>query len=288
PSYQYVTKNGDTIDASKSGEHPLDENPLYVSEKTYWEKYYDHPFANYEWNNGKLEEKPPVASMSKFSMYLWLIYLLKSYLLVHQNADMVGLEVGFRLVRRAPVAGRRTTIRKPDMGVVRHDNPVPILPDDKTYRGIFDLCIESISDSNQEQIDRDTVDKFTEYAQAGVPEYYILDDHRNRHMEFYQLNASGVYIPMPRTHGGDVIQSVVLPGFQFRISDLFRRPMPIQLVNDPIYQHFILTEYQQERLRAQQEAQRARQEAQRAQQEFIRANRYAEQLRALGIDPDAI
>ncbi len=36
----------------------LSEDGLHVSENEYWEKYYEHPDFNYEWNNGALEEKP--------------------------------------------------------------------------------------------------------------------------------------------------------------------------------------------------------------------------------------
>ncbi len=30
------------------------EDGLQVSEEVYWEKYYNHPDFNYEWNNGVL------------------------------------------------------------------------------------------------------------------------------------------------------------------------------------------------------------------------------------------
>jgi len=32
-------------------------NRLKISEKEYWDKYYEHPDLNYEWKNGYLEEK---------------------------------------------------------------------------------------------------------------------------------------------------------------------------------------------------------------------------------------
>jgi len=70
--------------------------------------------------------------------------LLREYLKVHPVAKTTGLEIGSRLVLPA-----ETMIRRPDLGVVRHDNPVPLELSDKTYSGIFDLCIESLSDSDE-------------------------------------------------------------------------------------------------------------------------------------------
>ncbi len=60
-------------------------------------------------------------------------------------ADRVGrLEMGFRLALPNKVA-----IRRPDHGVVRHDNPVALAGPVQSYRGIFDLCIEGVSTSIQ-------------------------------------------------------------------------------------------------------------------------------------------
>lgn len=48
---------------------------------------------------------------------------------------------------------------------------------DASYRGIYDLCIEALSDLDPADIRGDTVTKKAAYAAAGVPEYYIL--HHN-------------------------------------------------------------------------------------------------------------
>ncbi|MEM7531414.1 MAG: Uma2 family endonuclease [Chloroflexota bacterium] len=204
---------------SENGQKDFDSlgHPLYVSEETYWAEYYEHEI-NYEWNNGILEEKS-VASLSQYRMYRWFLKILESYLEVTENAEILALETGFLLS-----LANRNAVRKPDIGVVRRDNPIPIQADLRHYPGIFDLCVESLSDSSKKEVSRDTVDKLGEYQHVGVREYYILDDRPNRHAEFYHMNASGIYVPIPRIHGGDVIQSIVLPGFQFRISDLYQQP----------------------------------------------------------------
>ena len=95
------------------------------------------------------------------------------------------------------------------------------------------------------------IDKKKEYAQSKVKEFYILDA-TGQDMAFYRLNKYGIYERI-RPIEGDVIQSQVLPGFQFRLSDLYRRPTPNQMVKDPVYQGFIMLDYQAEKEQAQKE-----------------------------------
>ena len=93
--------------------------PHYVSAETYWGDYYEYE-VNYEWNNGILEEKP-VASISQYRIYRWFLKILESYLEVYNIADILALEIGFLLS-----LVNRNTVRKPDIGVVRRDNLIPI------------------------------------------------------------------------------------------------------------------------------------------------------------------
>ncbi len=116
-------------------------------------------------------------------------------------------------------------------------------------------------------MERDTITKKTEYAQAGVKEYYILDSHRER-TQFFRLNkeARGVYTPIKPLKGG-IIKSKVLPGFQFRFEDLFSKPSPDEMITDKVYQNFVLPAYAKANKRAE---------------------RLAARLRSLGVDPDQI
>ncbi|MDM8531227.1 Uma2 family endonuclease [Anaerolineales bacterium HSG25] len=255
-----------------------------VSEADYWATYYHDPDFCYEWNNGILEEKP-MADYTKYLMYTWFVYLLHEFLKAHPIAKTTGLDIGFRLNLSDKNAGRR-----PDLGVIRNDNPIPIHGPDNTYQGIFDMCIESLSDTRKSVITRDIKDKKEDYARIGVPEYYILDD-KARYTAFYQLSPIGLYIPMPVDDG--VIRSTVLPGFQFRIADLYRRPELKQRVDDEIYTHFVMRDYQEERAkkereRAEKEQERAKKEWERAEKERERAEkeRYRAMLREAGLLPD--
>lgn len=139
--------------------HAMDDTPesedgRYVSEELYWQTYYEHPDFNYEWNNGILEEKP-MADVRNAAIDRWLLKLLEAYLETYAVAQLVNLEIGFRLA----LGNKKTTIRKPDLFVVRNDNLVALNPLDRNYRGICDLCIESLSDSTQGEINRDVKTK---------------------------------------------------------------------------------------------------------------------------------
>jgi hypothetical protein len=212
------TLQADSYSSSQSDTTTHSPLKRFVSLADYWKKYYEYPDVVYEWNNGYLEEKP-MSDMVTVSMYKWFFELLEHYLRTHLIGQSVLLEMGFSLT----LSGK-SEVRRPDLGVVLDSNPVPLLPNDKSYKGIYDLCVEAISDSSQEDVERDTVLKKRKYAEGGVKEYYILDGH-DRYLEFYRLNAGGTYVPITPVKG-NIIKSKVLPGFQFRIKDLFTKPSP--------------------------------------------------------------
>lgn len=249
----------------------------YVSEEEYWAVYYENSDFHYEWNNGRLEEKPP-ADYAQFRFYLWFLGLIKNYLYVTDSGRMIGLGLAFRMA-----LAHKTAIRKPDLAIVLNSNPIALLDKDRSYKGIFDICIESISDSTKGEVERDTVTKFEEYAAAGVKEYYILDE-RQVETEFYRLNTHSIYVPL--SANGGVIRSRVMPGFQFRLTDLYRQPEPPQMIDDPVYQGFVSPFLRAERLRAEEERQRTKEALQIAAHERARAQRYAAILQSMGITVD--
>jgi len=244
-----------------------------VSESEYWEKYYNAPDVTYEWNNGYLEEKA-VSDVVTITMYKWFFKLLEYYLTTHPIAETMLLEMAFTLA-----LPNSLEVRRPDLGVVFNSNPVPLLPNDRSYKGTFDLCVEAISESTKKDIERDTVSKKWEYAIGGVKEYYILDGH-DRYMEFYRLNAKGVYIPIKPTKGG-IIKSKVLPGFQFRREDLFNKPSPEKMIADKVYKRFVLPGYSEAKEQASEEKRarlQAEQRALKAEAEIVHLKTLLEKL----------
>jgi len=246
---------------------PRSLDGLAVSETVYWEKYYENPENIYEWNNGILEEKP-VSDHLNVLMYLWFLEVLRYFLKTHPMAKIAALEMGFGFT-----STNKTAIRRPDLGVVLNNNAVSLEPDDCTYHGIFDLCVEALSKSTQKVIEHDTVTKKAEYANAGVTEYYILDAGPD--MGFYRCNARGIYMPIRMTKDG-IIKSKVLPGFQFRKDDLYNQLTVEQMIEDPVYKSFVLPGYSEAKRRAKQAEQQFLEEAIRANQAEQRAD-WAEQ-----------
>ncbi len=265
---------------------------LAVSEAEYWERYYNYCEGNcdrsYEWNNGYLEERP-LSDYESWLMYHWFVRLMDCFLTVHPIAKTMGLEFGFRL----GLPRRKKSVRKPDLSVIRNDNPEVLHPDAQSYRGTFDMCIESLSRSRKSEIMRDTVEKKREYQNVRVKEYFILDARRIE-TAFYRLDAKGKYrniVP----ENSDIINSEVLPGFRFRISDLYTQPSLEKLSENPVYQEYVLPFYQKarqeaesQRLMAQAEKQRAEAEKQRADQSEKRFFEAARTMLANGLEPERI
>jgi len=87
--------------------------------------------------------------------------------------------------------------------------------------GPADLVIEIIS---LESRARDRGEKFYEYEQGGVREYWLLDFLRKQ-AEFYQLDADGIYQLAPAIDG--VYHSAVLEGLQLKVEWLWQEPLPL-------------------------------------------------------------
>ena len=225
----------------------------FVSKAEYWATYYNHPDVSYEWNDGYLEAKP-LSTPLQYNLYLWFLSLLQQYLQVYQTGQLMGLETGFTMIiPDLKLPGRnKEAVRKPDIAMIRHDNPTPWGEGDHAYAGICDLCIEVLSDSKKSEIERDTKTKKAEYAFAGVQEYYILDANEE-HMHFYVSTTLGQYTEIVPDADG-MIHSTILPGFQFRLRDLYLMPTLEMMAHDPVYQGYVLLDYQQAVVRADAEA----------------------------------
>ena len=228
----------------------------YVSLEEYWAKWYESPYADmdvsYEWNNGKLEARPS-ANKPQLDLGSWFFELLRRYLATHKVADLINMETGFLLTIEdaAEPSGTRQAVRKPDIGVILHSNPVPWgRIDQRSYAGVCDAVVEFLSDSTLAEVLRDTEEKKREYALAGVKEYTILDPS-GEHMRFYRLGPQGSYDDIDPDAGG-VIHSEVLPGFRFRHEDLRRLRDLEALGLDDVYSGYVIPAYQAAVTRAEQ------------------------------------
>lgn len=89
--------------------------------------------------------------------------------------------------------------------------------------GPADLAVELVSEGS---VRRDRLEKFAEYALAGVPEYWLLDPRPGRQRsEFYRLGDEGTYEAVPLDADGRY-HAAVLPNFWFRPDWLWQDPPP--------------------------------------------------------------
>ena len=87
--------------------------------------------------------------------------------------------------------------------------------------GPADLAVEIISPESRA---RDQGDKFYEYEQGGVPEYWLIDPVREQ-AEFYQRSANGFYLPVAPDAQGRY-HSAALPGLWLEVGWLWQTPLP--------------------------------------------------------------
>jgi Uma2 family endonuclease len=80
-----------------------------------------------------------------------------------------------------------------------------------------------------ESVYRDRSDKYREYRDAGIREYWILDPRpRKRRADFYVLDENSDYV-LFATEENERVESRVLPGFWIKPSWLWP-PLPITAV----------------------------------------------------------
>jgi len=254
-------------------DHDFSLEGKQVSEEEYWEKYYsDTP---YEWNNGVLEVKP-LSDFKSNLLRIWFEALLHEYRNIQKNFQEIACQIGFKMTLK-----KGNKVRKPDIGFVGPQS-LQMEGDDCTYKGIFDLCVEFLSDSRHSEVIRDTEQKFQEYEEAGVKEYFILDRNK-KHTAFYRLK-NGHYVKLNPENG--VIQSKVLKGFQFRIDHLYTRPDLEDLIEDPVYRHYVKLDTKRanvEKMRADQNEKLLEDEKKRVEEKEKLLELYRKKLLELGV-----
>jgi Uma2 family endonuclease len=159
-----------------------------------------------EWVEGEVIVMSP-ANEEHVTAVGWLQTLLSMY--VAKN-KLGRVDADF-LVR---LPGRR---RLPDLFFVSAGNKAKY---QKTYlEGAPDLMVEVVSPDSES---RDWREKFLEYQEAGVKEYWIIDPG-SQTVEFYTLKR-GKYVLIEEKDG--VLRSGVIPGFWILTAWLRQKPGP--------------------------------------------------------------
>jgi Uma2 family endonuclease len=87
------------------------------------------------------------------------------------------------------------------------------------FEGVPDLVVEVLSPSTRS---RDRRIKLQAYQDAGIPEYWMVDPD-SRSVAVHALKGGPRYIEICRSGAGETVRSVVLPGFEIAVADLFPR-----------------------------------------------------------------
>ncbi len=162
-----------------------------------------------EYDNGKLEFlSMPTELHQAIALFL--------YLRLRVFAEPEQLGVVFVAPLRVRVT--ETRFREPDVLFMLTENRQRRT--NEFWTGA-DLVMEVVSDDDPK---RDLVTKRNDYAQAGIPEYWIVDP-RDRSITVLSLDSSKQeYVEAIRWTDGQTAESVLLGGFRVSVSEVFDRP----------------------------------------------------------------
>ncbi len=159
-----------------------------------------------ELTDGQLEvlEMP---SMEHQLLMLYLVECLRTYLRDHP--------VGVALVAPYPTRIRADKYREPDVAFKFTRNLPP--PNQEYFEGA-DLVMEIVSKDTKSQ-KRDYITKVGDYAEARIPEYWIVDP-KARKFTVYTLQGVS-YVEHSVAAKGGIVTSRILDGFEVAVDEAF-------------------------------------------------------------------
>ncbi|PJF39518.1 MAG: hypothetical protein CUN54_08515, partial [Phototrophicales bacterium] len=177
------------------------------------EDYMQHYAEDFcEWVEGVVVKMSPVDERHD-----GLNYYLRQLLAAFFELRPIGVVRMQPFVMRLPAFPNRR--REPDLMVILHTNPHELKA---TYMdGPADIVIEIVS---EESVNRDHGEKFKEYEQGGVPEYWIADP-LHREARFYRLNAEGLYQRQSEDADG-YYRTPALPGLLIHVPTFWQSEFP--------------------------------------------------------------
>lgn len=170
--------------------------------------------AHAEWVDGEVILMSP-ASKRHQQLARFLSTILQSFIETRQAGEL--LTAPFQMKLKTRPSGR-----EPDILFIASERMNRLT---NTYLdGPADMALEIISPESRA---RDRGEKFYEYEQAGVREYWLIDPVRKQ-AEFYRLGDDGIYQPMVVGEDG-IFRSDVLSGLTLKVAWLWQEPLPMLL-----------------------------------------------------------
>jgi Uma2 family endonuclease len=164
-----------------------------------------------EWVDGEVIRISP-ASQRHQLLLGFLVSILQHF--IEMKSPGVLLPAPFQMKLAIRPSGR-----EPDLIFVAQEHLDRLK---STYLdGPADMALEIISPESRA---RDRGEKFYEYEQAGVHEYWLIDPVRKQ-AEFYRLGDDGIYRLMTIGQDG-VFRSAMLKGLSLKVDWLWQEPLP--------------------------------------------------------------
>lgn len=168
-----------------------------------------------EWVDGAIVMTSP-ASFENQELVNFLVSTMRTFVESRQLGIVLSAPFQMKLQRSG---------REPDVLFLRNEHRDRLKP---TYLdGPADLVIEVVS---PESVSRDRGEKFVEYEQASIPEYWLIDPLR-RVAECYRLDDNGRYQTLLSGESG-VFHSTVVPGFWVRLEWFWQPPLVLDALRD--------------------------------------------------------
>lgn len=162
-----------------------------------------------EWVDGEVVMPSPVSARHQ-RIVNFLVELIRRYAALRDLGEVLDGPFQMKLEHSG---------REPDVLFVTRANMGRV--QENFLAGPADLVVEVVS---PESVGRDRGEKFMEYQEAGIPEYWLLEPRTER-AEFYQLDAKGAYRTIEPDANG-VYHSAVLTGHWLRPSWIWQQPLP--------------------------------------------------------------
>ena len=184
-----------------------------ASPRVSWDEFHDAWDREHrtEWVDGVLIEVSP-----ENVRHLFLTDFLVALIRFVARGDNLGIVLHSNFIMRLRL---RPSGRVPDIMFVATEHLDRVK--DTYLDGPADLAIEIVS---PQSVTRDRAEKLAEYEQAGIPEYWIIDESRKEAL-FYVLAADGQYRRVAPAEDG-IFTSSILPGLRVRLSWLWQWPLP--------------------------------------------------------------
>ncbi len=166
-----------------------------------------------EWVDGEIEYMGTV-SREHSDLETYLVSLIRFYI----EACSLGI-VFIEPFNMKLKAGHKLSGRNPDILFVANDHRDRIQKNH--LDGPADLVIEIVGPDDPS---RDRVEKFAEYEQGGVLEYWILDPETHR-FDFFLLGEDGRY-HLQQIGDEGIYRSAMLAGLWLKVDWLSQKPLP--------------------------------------------------------------